>query len=325
MPVPLRAVGLSHRALWLASGRRAWTLASLTLKDCGILISHGKVLQPSLTSLVRRSEYEEGAPMLIFVVSDGTGMTAEQVVRAALMQFEGVDAQVLRRPDVTTAAQVRGVVEEAAQNQALIVHTLVSGELRLLMLNQARLFHVDAMDLMGPMLDRLSLGLKVQPKQQPGLYARLTAERNRLIEAVEYALRHDDGQQVDELDQAEIVLVGVSRTMKTPVSIYLAYHGWFVANVPLVPGIAPPASLLALPSTKVFGLLMSPERLMDLRRTRARATGLPAGASYASVEEVMEELRSARILCAEHGWRTVSVTAKSVEEIAGEITSLVRR
>ncbi len=263
--------------------------------------------------------------MLVFIVSDGSGMTAEQVVRAALLQFEGVEVQLLRRADVTTAAQVRSVVEEASQRQGLIVHTLVSDDLRLLMLDQARLYHVDAMDLMGPMLDRLAFGLKKAPKQQPGLYARLTAERNRLIESVEFALQHDDGQRVNELAQAEIVLVGVSRTMKTPVSIYLAYHGWFVANVPLVPGITPPAALFELPSAKVLGLVMSPERLLDLRRTRARASGLPAGASYAAIEDVMEELRAARILCAERGWRTVSVTAKSVEEIAGEITALVRR
>lgn len=263
--------------------------------------------------------------MHIFIVSDGTGMTAEQMVRAALLQFEDVEAEIVRHPEVTTAEQVSRVVEEAAEQQALIVHTLVSGELRLLMLNEARRYHVDAMDLMGPMLDRLALGLNKPPKQQPGLYAKLNAERNRRIEAVEFALRHDDGQRVAELDQAEIVLVGVSRTMKTPVSIYLAYHGWFVANVPLVQGIAPPATLLALPREKVFGLLMAPERLVDLRRTRARSSGLPAGAAYVTIEGVMEELRAARILCAEHGWRTVSVTAKSVEEIAGEITALVRR
>ncbi len=263
--------------------------------------------------------------MHIFIVSDGTGMTAEQMVRAALLQFEDVEAEIVRHPEVTTAEQVSRVVEEAAEQQALIVHTLVSGELRLLMLNEARRYHVDAMDLMGPMLDRLALRLGKSPRQQPGLYAKLNAERNRRIEAVEFALRHDDGQRVAELDQAEIVLVGVSRTMKTPVSIYLAYHGWFVANVPLVQGIAPPATLLALPSEKVLGLLMAPERLVDLRRTRARAAGLPVGAQYVTIEGVMEELRAARILCAEHGWRTVSVTAKSVEEIAGEITALVRR
>lgn len=263
--------------------------------------------------------------MFVFVVSDGTGMTAEQVVRAALMQFEGAEVQIVRHADVTTAAQVHNVVEEAEQRRALIVHTLVSDELRLLMLNEARLYHVDAMDLMGPMLDRLMLGLGQPPRQQPGLYAKLFEERNRLIEAVEFALRHDDGQRADELEQAEIVLVGVSRTMKTPVCIYLAYHGWFVANVPLIAGITPPASLLALPSEKVFGLIMSPERLMDLRRTRARASGLPAGSSYAAIADVMEELRAARMLCAERGWRTVGVTAKSVEEIAGEITALVRR
>lgn len=263
--------------------------------------------------------------MYVFVVSDGTGMTAEQVVRAALMQFEGVTVQIIRYADVTTPAQVCQVVEEAAQRQALIVHTLVSDELRVLMLNQTRQYHVDAMDLMGPMLDRLSLGLGQPPKQQPGLYTKLSQERQRRIEAVEFALRHDDGQRVEDLDHAEIVLVGVSRTMKTPVSIYLAYHGWFVANVPLIPGIPPPATLLALPPERVFGLIMAAERLLDLRRTRARAIGLPATAEYGSIAEINEELRAARMLCAEHGWRIINVTAKSVEEIASEITTLVRR
>lgn len=263
--------------------------------------------------------------MYVFVVSDGTGMTADQVVRAALMQFEGVEVQTIRYADVTTPAQVHQVVQDAAARQALIVHTLVSDELRVLMLNQARQYHVDAMDLMGPMLDRLTLGLGKPPKQQPGLYARLSEERNRRIEAVEFALRHDDGQRVDELHNAEIVLVGVSRTMKTPISIYLAYHGWFVANVPLIAGIAPPASLLALPRERVFGLTMAPERLLDLRRTRARTTGLPVGSTYESIADLTEELRMARMLCAEQGWRTISVTAKSVEEIASEITTLVRR
>jgi hypothetical protein len=271
----------------------------------------------------------QGGQMLkIFVISDGTGATAEQVVRAALMQFEDAPVTIVREGDVKTPEAVRENVRRAANDTsetALIVHTLVSDQLRRIMLEEARNHNLDAMDLMGPMLDRLSTQLALSPKEKPGLLSQLREERKRRIEAVEFALRHDDGLHTEELEAAEIILVGVSRTMKTPTCIYLAYRGWFVANVPIIHNIPLPANLLKLPPEKVLGLTTTPERLVELRKTRAKYTGLPEQSSYTNYQNVYEELRHARHLCAQNRWRIVNVTGKSVEEVSNEIVTLIQR
>ncbi len=259
----------------------------------------------------------------ILVVSDATGETAERVVRSALTQFEAAPVAVVRCGGVRTPEQVRAVVAEAALRDSLVVHTLVSDNLRQVMLREARIHGVDAMDLMGPALDRLAFHLGVSPREKVGLFTQLTEATSRRIEAVEFAFRHDDGQVPEELDRAEIVLVGVSRTMKTPTTIYLAYHGWFAANVPIVPQIEPPPALLALPHERVFGLEMSPPRLAELRRARAEHLGVPAE-SYSAPEAVRAELAHSQALCQRQGWRRIDVTGKSVEEVAREILVLGR-
>ncbi len=259
----------------------------------------------------------------ILVVSDATGETAERVVRSALTQFDDAPVSVVRCGGVRTPEQVRAVVAEAAPRDALIVHTLVSNNLRQTMLREARIHGVDAMDLMGPALDRLAFHLGVSPHENVGLFSQLTEATSRRIEAIEYAFRHDDGQHVEELEAAEIVLVGVSRTMKTPTTIYLAYNGWFAANVPIVPQIEPASALLALPADRVFGLVMSAPRLAELRRARAEHLGIPAE-SYSSLEAVTAELALSQALCQRRGWRRIDVTGKSVEEVSREILVLGR-
>lgn len=261
----------------------------------------------------------------IFIVSDGTGTTAEQVVRAALTQFAGADVRLVRQSDVKTPDAVKDVVEKAAQAQALIVHTLVSDELRRLMLEEARYQNIDAMDLLGPMLERLSTHLARSPKEEPGLYTQIREERARRIEAVEYALRHDDGKHFKELKDAEIVLVGVSRTMKTPTTIYLAYRGWFVGNVPIIQEIPLPKTLLKLAPERIFGLTTTTEHLVELRKTRARYLGMTEDNDYISHEKVFQEIRYARHLCAQNRWRVINVTGKSVEEVSSEILTLIQR
>ena len=209
----------------------------------------------------------------VYVVSDATGETAERVIRSALTQFEGAPVAIVRCGGVRTPEQVRAVVAEAALRDSLVLHTLVSDQLRTAILREARIHGVDAMDLLGPVLDRLATHLGVSPQEKPGLFSQLVEATSRRIEAVEFAFRHDDGQRVDELERAEIVLVGVSRTMKTPTTLYLAYHGWFAANVPIVPGIPPDTTLLGLPPEMVFGLTMSAPRLVELRQARAATSG----------------------------------------------------
>lgn len=266
---------------------------------------------------------EATSPRLtIFVVSDATGETADRVVRSALVQFPDAPVTIVRRAQVRTAEQVRSVVEEAARRPSLILHTLVSDDLRRLMLTEARTHDVDAMDLMGPVLERLATHLGLTPQEKPGLFRQLEEARSRAVEAVEFAFRHDDGQSPEDLDRAEVVLVGISRTMKTPTTLYLAYRGWFSANVPIIPDLPLPPALSLLPPERVFHLVGSPGRLAELRRVRASHLGIPLE-PYASLAQVQRELRYAENLARRHGWTRVDVTGKSVEEVAREIMALL--
>ncbi len=259
--------------------------------------------------------------LTIYVVSDATGSTAERLVRAALVQFQGAPVRLARRGQVSTAERVRAVVQEARGQDCLILHTLVSVELRRLMLAESRLHGVDSMDMMGPVLDRLAVHLKLTPMEKPGLFEQLVEAKSREIEAVSFAFRHDDGQNAQDLDRAELVLVGVSRTMKTPTMLYLAYRGWFTANVPLVPGLPLPESLLHYPATRVFCLFMPAYALQELRRVRAVAEAIPLHV-YAAMEPIRAELQHAEELCLRHGWRRIDVAGKSVEEVGREIILL---
>lgn len=258
----------------------------------------------------------------IFVVSDATGETVERMVRSALVQFEDADVHLHRRMHVRTDEQVRAVVREATGGHSIIFHTLVSEQLRRLILAESRALGVDCMDMMGPLLERLGTHLRLAPQEKPGLLEQIEEAKTREITAVSFAFRHDDGQNPNELDRAEVVVVGVSRSMKTPTMLYLAYRGWFAANVPIIPEIPLPEGLLRLPPGRVFCLHMAPDRLNQLRRARAVDERIPIE-TYASLAQVRRELAHAAELCRKHRWRAVDVTGKSVEEVAREIIMLL--
>jgi hypothetical protein len=254
----------------------------------------------------------------VFVVSDATGDTAQRMVRAGLVQFQDAPVRVVRRQHIRTPRQVHAVIREARRQEAMIIHTLVSDELRRVMRAEARTHGVDALDMMGPILERLTTHLKLAPQEKPGLFQTLAEAKTREVEAVSFAFRHDDGQNSHRLDRAEVVLVGVSRTMKTPTMLYLAYRGWFAANVPLVPGMPLSPGLLAVPAERVFCLTMAPEKLQQLRRARAEEESIPLQ-PYASLDQIRAELSFTAELCRKHHWQRIDATGKSVEEIAREI------
>jgi regulator of PEP synthase PpsR (kinase-PPPase family) len=260
--------------------------------------------------------------LVVYAVSDASGATAERVVQSALVQFEEAPATVVRRGRVRTVRALRAVVREAARGHSIIVHTLVSNELRRVMLAECRSHGIDAVDLMGPVLDHLATHMSLKPQEKPGLFKQLVEARSREIEAVHFAFRHDDGQDPKGLSQAEVVLVGASRTMKTPTALYLAYRGWFAANVPIVPGIPLPQELLAVPARRVVCLIMSPSRLRELRLARATYLGTPAEA-YTALPRVREEIRHSQHLAVKHRWWKIDVTSKSVEEVAREVALLL--
>lgn len=260
----------------------------------------------------------------VYVLSDSTGETASRLVHAALAQFRDAPVKVVRRANVRSEEQVKEVVLEAAGagGGSFLVYSLVSARLRRLMLEESRLNDVDSLDVLGPVLERLATHLSRMPEEKPGLYQQLLEARDRVIEAVDFAFHHDDGQNVEDLQRAEVVLVGVSRAMKTPTMLYMAYRGWFAANVPLILDMDPPEPLLAVPPHRVVYLRMLPERLLELRRVRAERTGIPIE-SYATFECVRRDLDYGRDLVRKHGWLTVDVTGKSVEEASREIIALL--
>lgn len=258
----------------------------------------------------------------IVVASDATGHTAEVVVRAALVQFRGAETQIHIRPNLRTAEDVRDAVRQAARVGGLIVHTLVSRDMRSLILTEARAQHVPTIDLFGPLLLRLEDLLALQPLATPGLFRDADAEYRRRFEAMDFTVRHDDGQAPEGLLHADLVLVGVSRTSKTPLSMFLAWRGLRVANVPIVHSLPLPEGLARVAPQAVVGLTIKPERLLELRRSRLQQMETPPRFPYADARQIWAELEYARGLCARAGWPQVDVTDKSIEEVAAEILLL---
>ena len=261
----------------------------------------------------------------IFAVSDATGKTAARVLKAALLQFDSEFVEVIQYGEVRSVDRIREICDEAAREGGFVVHTLVSENLRLHMLDEGRKFNVPTIDLMGPLLIRLANWFESQPKAQPGLFHVIDAEYDRRIEAVEFTVKHDDGRRTPELHLADIVLVGVSRTSKTPLSMYLAHRGWKVANIPLVLGVEPPPNLFSLPKRKVIALTIDPQRLSSLRQVRAERLGTTQK-GYADIGTVHREMAYAyEIFDRRRDWPLLDMTAKPIEEAASEIIAIVRR
>jgi hypothetical protein len=258
----------------------------------------------------------------VFIVSDATGRTAELVVRAALVQFQGADVQLTTRPHIRTAEDVHRVVAEAAEARGLIVHTLVSAAFRNRMLTEGRGQGVPTIDLLGPLLLRLEDLLRLQPMAKPGLFRDLDQEYRRRFEVFEFAVKHDDGQDPRGLVQADVVLVGVSRTSKTPLSVFLAGRGLRMANVPVVHKLPVPEELFRVDPRKVVALTIKADRLLELRRARLQQMETPPKFPYADPRQVWAELEYAHRLFSQGGWPVVDVTDKSIEEVAAEVLIL---
>lgn len=258
----------------------------------------------------------------ILVVSDATGRTAEMVVRAAMVQFQGANIEIDVRANVRTVDAARHVVTEAAASGGLIVHTLVSSDLRRVVLTEARAKDIPTIDLLGPLLLRLEDLLQLEPLAKPGLFRDQEAEYRQRFEVMDFTVRHDDGQDAQGLPSADIVLVGVSRTSKTPLSIFLAWRGLRVANVPIVLNLPLPEELARVHPRKVVGLTIKPERLIELRRSRLQQMETPPQFPYADTRQIYGELDYAQRACRQGGWPIVDVTDKSIEEVAAEVLVL---
>ncbi|HET7035587.1 MAG TPA: pyruvate, water dikinase regulatory protein [Thermomicrobiaceae bacterium] len=261
---------------------------------------------------------------VIHIVSDGSGATSEAVVDAATVQYPGVEFEIVRHPGVRTREQVLTVVSQAVRGHHIIVHTIVITSIRRLLLRECRQRVIPQVDLTGPLLGQISQHVGMRPLLRPGVSHGLSDEYFRRVDAIQYSVRHDDGQGLESLGEADIVLVGVSRSSKTPLSIYLSLRGWKVANIPVVLGVEPPRQLDEIDQTRVVGLMINKDELVRIRQHRVKSLGGLAHGEYADPEKVSEELSYCRRLIRRgYPWPIVDVTGKSVEESAKEIIALI--
>ncbi len=255
----------------------------------------------------------------IFLLSDATGETAEKMVMAALTQFRQKDVKVRRVSNVLTKNDIYEALDEALNQHGLVIYTIVNRELAQLAHDECDSLGLPSLDLLTPVLMRLSEFFGRDPGETPGLLHGVNEAYFRRIEAVEFTVKHDDGQETRNLPKADIVLVGISRTSKTPLSMYLAHRGFKVANVPLVKGIEPPTELFTVDPKRVAALVIDPQRLVELRATRLKHLGQDPRTAYADYDQVDEELKYARALFRRHPWVVIDVTGKAVEETANEV------
>ncbi len=265
----------------------------------------------------------DNSEKIIFVCSDAIGDTAEAVVRATIRQFATEEFKVKRYGQVKLEDEVRAIILEAKAAGGFIAYTLVQPELRDTMREETVKSGVRAVDVMGPMMQAFVDTFNDAPKYKPGLLHEMDEQYFRKIEAVEFAVKYDDGKDARGLLLAQVVLVGVSRTSKTPLSIFLAHRGYKTANYPLTPEVKPPSELFAAGDRLVVGLTMEPERLLRIRTERLRALGLPDRATYASLERIRYEIASANEIMARLQCPVIDVTERAIEETAGIILEML--
>jgi len=252
----------------------------------------------------------------IFVVSDSTGETAERVVRAALLQFPSHRARLRLFTRVRSQGAIADVIQRASEVGAMVVFTLVGRELRQFCYDCAQAQDVEAVDVIGALIGKVASFLGEDPVNLPTVNQPLSDEYFRRVDAIEFAVKSDDGKEPRNLRKADLVLVGVSRTSKTPLSTYLAGRGLKVANVPLVLGVEPPQELSEVARDRVVGLTIDVNQLLEIRLARLKQLGMPADTNYGGREHVLEELAFATELYERHRWFVVDVSGRAIEETA---------
>lgn len=265
--------------------------------------------------------------LTVFIVSDSVGETAELVAKAAISQFQdGLDAFSLKRfSHVEEESQLKEIVYLAKTSQAVIVYTLVRSGMRRKLRQECKWNEVQCIDLLGPLVNQISENLDEIPLEEPGLVRQLDEDYFKKIDAIEFAVKYDDGRDPRGILQADIVLIGVSRTSKTPLSQYLAHQRFKVANVPLVPEVEPPAELFNIDPNKCFALIISPEKLNSIRKERLKVLGLKDDANYAQFARIEEEIAHFKNVTDRIGCRVINVTNRAVEETANLIITHLRK
>jgi [pyruvate, water dikinase]-phosphate phosphotransferase / [pyruvate, water dikinase] kinase len=261
----------------------------------------------------------------VIVISDGTGETASAITRAAMTQFQDKEIFFTRYKNIRTREQIDAIFQEAAIHHDIVVYTIVSVELRAYIADLSKREHVRSVDVMGPLLVTFSNFFESEPNYQPGLLHAVNDQYFNRVAAIEFTLNHDDGRNISSLEEAEVILVGISRTSKTPLSMYLSLEGIKTVNVPIVMGVPLPEKLFHVDQRKIFGLTIDAEALFQIRKNRLSRLGLAKDeGDYADVAKVSEEIEWANSIFSENKrWPVFNVTGKALEETAAEIIKLL--
>ncbi|MBS4193308.1 kinase/pyrophosphorylase [Bacillus sp. FJAT-49705] len=262
---------------------------------------------------------------VVYVVSDSVGETAEFVVKAVATQFNGGQIEIRRNSYVDDIEDIEDVIMLANKDYSIIAYTIVIPALKEYLDKRAREEGILAVDLLNPLMNAFETRFNKEPHHSPGLMRKLDEEYFRKIEAIEFAVKYDDGRDPRGITKADIVLIGVSRTSKTPLSMYLAHKRFKVANVPLVPEVPPPDELFEIPRRNCIGLVISPDKLNDIRKERLKALGLGSQANYASYERILDELDYAEKIMKRVGCPIINVSNKAIEETAGLILEVLKK
>ena len=258
----------------------------------------------------------------LHLLSDSTGETLEVIAKSCLAQFDDVEAVRHLWPMVRSEGHLDRVLDDIERRPGLLVYTLVNSNIRRELEQKCRRRGINAVSALDLVVDALSAVLGQEAKARPGRQHALDAAYFARVDAIQFTIAHDDGVGWENWEEADIILAGVSRTSKTPTSIYLANRGFKVANIPLVPESPPPPTLFVLKHPLVVGLTANPDRLIQIRRNRLLSLNQAPETDYVDLSKVNGELAYARRLFSDNGWPVIDVTRRSIEETAAAIVKL---
>lgn len=260
---------------------------------------------------------------MIYIVSDSIGETAEYVARATAAQFE-VPYEIVKFPFLREESQLHEVIEEATTHNSIILYTTVIDKFRDIIKFKCSELNIPCVDVMSTAINTFGDFLKLEPKHEPGIIRRLDEKYFKKVEAIEFAVKYDDGKDPRGIKKADVILLGVSRTSKTPLSMYLANKNLKVANVPLVPEVPVPKEVYQIPANRIIGLTTNPIKLNEIRQERLKALGLSDTANYANLDRILEELDYADKIMKQIKCPIIDVATKAVEETANIIIEIMR-
>jgi hypothetical protein len=263
---------------------------------------------------------------VIYIASCGEGINAFHLVESTLIQFPHNKITIVKVPHIRSEVQVDELIDKVKDMESIIVHTIVKSDLRQYLTRKGMKHKIVTIDLMGPVLSKIQSFLNQAPLEKPGLYRESHQVDLKQVSAIDFALAHDDGLSPESLDQAEIILLGLSRAGKTPLSMYMAVLGWKVANVPFVPGVPLPAILDEVDRRRIFALNINAKQLLSHRKMRQESLGVSEMKSaYASRKKIEEEIFTAHRYYIAKGYSILDISDKPVETSAEEIIEMITR